>query len=194
MAGDEKLEVWKNTTTGMRWAKFHDRGGNEQTKLVQGGRTFAITPFDRQVNQDMAATPAQDLFRNGTFTLVKAAEDTNMDEIKSPDSLTDNELAALSQEIQGTPERVDYFTKDIVAPIALGHLVEQLVVDGAPKDAIAFVKAKRDKFDKSVKPQAERVKVADAPPQEAEVKTPRQGIPEAETPPMVQTVPEKVGT
>jgi hypothetical protein len=194
MAGDEKLEVWKNTTTGMRWAKFHDRGGNEQTKLVQGGRTFAITPFDRQVNQDMAATPSQDLFRNGTFTLVKAAEDTNMDEIKSPDSLTDNELAALSQEIQGTPERVDYFTKDIVAPIALGHLVEQLVVDGAPKEAIAFVKAKRDKFDKSVKPQAERVKVADAPAPEPEVKTPRQGIPEAETPPMVQTVPEKVGS
>ena len=192
MSTEDKLEVWKNTSAGMRWVKTHDRAGNEATKLVQGGRSFAILPFDRQVNQDMAASPGQDLFRNGTFVLVKASKDTNEDEIESPDSLTDNELYALSMEIQGTPEGVAHFTRDITSPIALNRLVEQLVLDEAPKDAVAYVKSKAAEASGDTQVEAERVQVTE-PPKKEEVKTPRGGIPEAETPEMVRTTPETIG-
>lgn len=190
MSAEGNLEVWKNTAAGLRWFKKHDRVGKESSGLVRGGRTFTITPFDRQVNQDMAATPEQDLFRNGTFYMVKAAEDTNVDEIQSPDALTEGEVLALSLDIMGSPERVDYFLKEVRSPIALGRVLEQLVVDDAPKEAVQYVRDKRDKFDKSEKVKVEHEVVSKAKTEE-DVKTPRGGIPEADTPKMVMTQPEK---
>jgi hypothetical protein len=187
----DKLEVWKNNAAGFRWYKNHDRTGKESSGIVQGGRTFTITPFDRQVNQDMAANPDLDMFRNGTFTLVKAAEDTNEDEIQSPDALTEGEVLALSMDISASPESADHFLKGVNSPMALNRVLEQLVVDDAPKDAIQYVKDKIAKNDPSVRVQAERKVVTEAPAEE-EIVTPRGGIPEADTPKMVMTEPEKV--
>jgi hypothetical protein len=187
------VEVWKNTAHGMRWCRQHDRSGSEMTKIVQAGRTFSITPLDRQLNQDMAATPNQDLFRNGTFLLVKEADDTNADEIQSPDSITEYELIALSQEIMGSPERIDHFLKDIRSPVALNKVIEQLVLDDVDKEAIAYVKMKKAKFDPSVKAEVTREVVRKADP-EPNVTTPRDGIPKVETTDYVKTEPEKIGS
>ena len=188
----ETLEIWKNTTHGMRWCKFHDRSGHENTRIVNSKRTFSITPLDRQLNQDIAATPEQDLFRNGTFELVKEAEDTNMDEIQSPDALTENEVIALSVETLAYPDRVDFFLKDIKSPVALNRVLDQYVADDVSKEAIDYVKMKIAKFDPSVRVAAVREPVTTVEP-EPEVVTPRQGIPEVETPEYVKTEPEKIG-
>jgi hypothetical protein len=189
---DETLEVWKNTTHGMRWCKYHDRSGNENTRIVNSKRTFSITPLDRQLNQDIAATPQLDLFRNGTFELVREAGDTNLEEIQSSDSLTENEVIALSVETLGSPEKVDYYLRDIRSPIALNRVLDQYVADDVDKSAIEYVKAKIAKFDPSVRAAVVHEQVTE-PVEEPEVKTPRAGIPEVETPEYVQTRPEKIG-
>ena len=95
MSDKENVEVWQNTTAGLRWAEVTDRQGRQTSRIVKGGRTFLITPFERQLNQDAAASAELDHFRNGTFVLVKAATDTDMAEIESADSLTDAEVLGI---------------------------------------------------------------------------------------------------
>lgn len=192
MTEQDTLEIWKNTTHGMRWCKWHDRAGNENTKIVKAKRTFSLTALDRQLNQDMAATPEQDLFRNGTFELIRAAVDTNEQEIESPDSLTENEVIAVSVEVLASPDKVDYFLKDVRSPIALNRVLDQFVADDVDKSAIEYVKMKIKKFDPSVRVATVREQVSEVP-EEPEVVTPRGGIPAVETPDYVVTTPEKIG-
>jgi len=190
---DEKVEVWKNSAAGMRWCQTLDARGLEKAKLVQAGRVFTITPFDRQLNQDMAASPKQDLFRNGTFVLVKAAKNTEMTEIESPDSLTDSEVQGLVHDILAKTLTAEQVVRDITSPIALNRIYTQLVLEeDAPKHALEVVKAKKAKMEGGTQVATERVVVADAPEPEV-VETPRGGIPQVDTPDYVTTKPEKVG-
>jgi hypothetical protein len=140
----------------------------------------------------MAATPEQDLFRNGTFELIRAAVDTNEQEIESPDSLTENEVIAVSVEVLASPDKVDYFLKDVRSPIALNRVLDQFVADDVDKSAIEYVKMKIKKFDPSVRVATVREQVSEVP-EEPEVVTPRGGIPAVETPDYVVTTPEKIG-
>ena len=190
---DNVAEVWKNQASGMRWCQRTDRQGKEAAKLVQGGKTFTITPFDRQNNQDAAATPEQDLFRNGTFVLVKAAKDTNMDEIESPDSLTDLEVQGMVHDIMAKTKTVEQTIRNIKSPIALNRLYTQLVLEeDIPKSVIDTVRNKKVKMEGGTAVATERVVVSPAPEPDV-VDTPRGGIPEVDTPEVVYTTPEKVG-
>jgi len=185
----DKVEIWKNSSAGMRWYKVLDRLGQQVGKTVQGGRTFTLTPFDRQLNQDEAASPEQDLFRNGQFVLIKAAQDTNMAEIESSDSFTDSELTALVHEILAKDKTIEAAIHFIESPVTLTRLMEELVIEDAPASAIAIVKAKKESKEATVA--AEREFISAGVPSEEEVKTPT-SIPEVETSPMVVTQPEKV--
>ena len=146
----ESAEVWKNTAAGMRWIKVLDRQNREVGKTIAGGRTFTISTFDRQSNQDMAAEPELDLFRNGTFVLVRQAEETQMDEVTSSDSMTDAELAGLVHEIMGKNVTIEQAIHKISSPVTLGRLMEALVIEDAPSSAVKAVKAKRNKVEPGV--------------------------------------------
>lgn len=183
------IEVWKNQAAGMRWYTILDRQGREVGKTVQGYRTFTLTAFDRQINQDMAASPEQDLFRNGSFVLIKKAADTQMDEIESPDSFTDQELTTLIHEVLAKDKTIEEVIFPVESPLTLGRLMEELVIEDAPKSYIDAVREKKDSKEATVA--AQREFVSEGPPPEAEVKTPTD-IPEVETEPMVVTTPEKV--
>lgn len=150
MAMQESAEVWKNTAAGMRWIKVLDRQNREVGKTIPGGRTFTVSTFDRQSNQDMAAEPELDMFRNGTFVLVRPAEETQMDEIESSDSMTDAELAGLVHEIMGKNVTPNQAIRNINSPVTLGRLMEALVIEDAPSSAIKAVKAKRNKVEPGV--------------------------------------------
>lgn len=192
MGDNQRLvEVWKNTAAGMRWCVTLDRQGKSAEIIVRGGRTFPITPFDRQMNQDRAESANSDLFRNGTFVLVKAADETDMDEITSADSLTDNELIALSMEILADPDNIDFILGQIRSPIALQRIGERLLVDDAPDSAVKYVNEKRKKFDKSVHAEVEH-EVVSVPVEEKKVKTPRT-VPDAPTEKKVTAKAEKGG-
>jgi hypothetical protein len=164
MSGNESVEVWKNTAAGMRWIKVLDRQGREIGKTVMGGRTFTISTFDRQVNQDAAAEADLDLFRNGTFVLVKESVETNRDEVESSDSLTDAELATTVHEILAKNMTAEQAIFRITSPVTLGRLLEALVLEDAPKSASDTVKAKKQ----GIEPGAavERVAVAPKPKKE----------------------------
>ncbi len=187
-------EVWKNETAGMRWVTITDRHGKDGSRRVQAGKVFTITPFDRQINQDSFATPEQDLFRNGTFVLVKQAKDTILDEIESPDSLTESEVQGIVYDILAKNVSGNQAVRNITSPIALNRIVTALVLEeDVPTAALDEVRAKLSKVDGGTKVAAERVLVTPAEEEEV-IETPRGGIPEVETPTFVVTQPEKVGS
>ena len=136
------VELWKNTANGMRWYIEFDVRGAETTKTVTGGRTFTISTLARQVNQERAASPDMDLFRNGTFLLVKESDETNRDEIESPESITDEQIETMVNEVMAKNLTIEEAIKGIESVVTLQRIYEQLVVEDASKAAIDTVKAK----------------------------------------------------
>ena len=88
----EQVEIWRSKSRGLCSVKVLDVMGRESDKLIRGEKTFTITSTERQMNQWAAATPEQDMFRNGMFILIKPSPETNMEEINSADSWTDSEI------------------------------------------------------------------------------------------------------
>ena len=89
---EQQVEIWRSKSRGLCSVKVLDTMGRESDKLIRGEKTFTITSTERQMNQWAAATPEQDMFRNGMFILIKPAPETNMEEINSADSWTDSEI------------------------------------------------------------------------------------------------------
>lgn len=142
----KELEVWKNVAKGMRWYTRFNAQGLESDHRVMGGRTFTLTPFERQINQEKAATPELDHFRNGTFVLVRASEGTNQDEILSPSSKSASELEEMVQRVLAEPEEIDLILKELTSPVSIDRLLEFLVAYDAPQEAIDKT---RDAFHKA---------------------------------------------
>lgn len=136
-----EIEVWKNTANGTRWFLTFDPRGVETAKTVKGGKSFSLTPLERQVNQERA-DEGNDLFRDGTFLLVKAAESTNMDEIASDQALTDGEIEVQVHELLAKNVSADELIAGIESSVTLGRLYEKLVLEDAPPTAIAIVREK----------------------------------------------------
>jgi hypothetical protein len=134
------IETWRNTQAGMRWYISFDLQGRETTKTVNGYRTFTITTFERQVNQERAATPEQDLFRNGGFVLVRGSSDTKEDELGSPNAITDADITDAVLQVIGGSETIEAVMEGIDSPFTMNRYLEQLVVEDAPKEAIEYVK------------------------------------------------------
>lgn len=98
------LELWKNTALGQRWIICFDLQGRETTRVVQPESTFTLSTFERQINQERAALPEMDLFRDGTFVLMKESNETNPDEVKSPSAMTDAEIEQFVIDVQFNAE------------------------------------------------------------------------------------------
>ena len=45
------VEVWKNVARGFSWIVKIGPTGQEFSEVVQAGRVFTITPYERQNNQ-----------------------------------------------------------------------------------------------------------------------------------------------
>ncbi len=136
------IEVWKNVGAGMTWVTVFNPLGAEVSKNVRGGGTFTRSITERRINQYSAANSELDLFRNGRFLLLKAAEETVMDEIESPQSLTDEEIITLVHEITYDPEVIDRVLARITSPTTINRLMEEMVVGAdLPTSVIDKVKA-----------------------------------------------------
>ena len=162
-----KLEVWRNTSAGARWYQAYDLQGRQSSRTVPGGKTFTITAFERQINQEMAAEPHMDLFRNGTFVIVKPAEDTILDEIQSPDSMTDEEVTAGVRAVMYEEASLDEWLDGITSPVTLDRIYTEFVLEDAPTTVISRMKEKLEEVRPSV---PERVVVStgdNAEPSEA---------------------------
>jgi hypothetical protein len=151
MEAPTNVEVWKNSSNGMRWYTKFDTMGRETSKTIGPSRTFTLTVLERQVNQEKAAMPEMDLFRDGTFVLVKAADETNRDEIDSVNALTDKDLGEIAYKVVDDPSYIDKVLKEIDSPIVINRLLEFLVAEDASVSAIDKTKAAYGEADDSVK-------------------------------------------
>jgi hypothetical protein len=136
------VEVWKNVAKGMRWYTRFDIAGRETDGKVMGGRTFTLTPFERQINQEKAATADLDLFRNGTFVLVREAAETQLEEIRSSSSLTQSEIESLVLEIMAEPEQLDSVLAEIAdSPTTLDRFKEFAIAHGLDQPLVEKIEA-----------------------------------------------------
>lgn len=136
------IEVWKNVGAGMCWVTVFNPLGAEVSKNVRGGQTFTLSITERRVNQYSAANSELDLFRNGRFLLLKPSDDTVMDEIESPQSLTDDEIIDIVHQVIHTPEIIDRVLARITSPTTINRLMEEMVVGAdLPGSVIDKVKA-----------------------------------------------------
>lgn len=156
-------EVWKNVSPGLRHYITLDPIGNQTSTTVQPGRTFTITPLERQLNQQAVYDPKADLFRNGTFVLVKETEDTLTDEIVSPNSVSDAEIEeAVHEALAGDPVRVELMLERVSSTTTAQRILEELVLQDAPQSLVELAKEIVDKFeDKPIGPDGERMNIVE---------------------------------
>lgn len=64
---DMRKETWQNVTRGTAAVLKLDSRGNEFGYVIPSGAKVTLSPEERRINQDRAASKAQDLFSNGTL-------------------------------------------------------------------------------------------------------------------------------
>jgi hypothetical protein len=69
-----ELESWKNASLGRVVLKKYNQRGELADEMVTGGKVFHISPKERRINQEMAASPDLDFFQNGFLTPVRLIE------------------------------------------------------------------------------------------------------------------------
>ncbi len=137
MAKVAQRELWKNVSPGLRYFIKLDPIGNQTHGLVQAGKTFTISDIERQLNQEMAAEATADLFRNGTFVLVKPTEDTELDEVESVNSLSDNDIeVAVSEMLGDDTVPLELMMETVTSAVTAERILEELVMQDAPQSWI----------------------------------------------------------
>lgn len=145
------VEVWKNVAKGMRWYTRFDVAGRETDGKVNGGRTFTLTPFERQINQEKAANSDLDLFRNGTFVLIRPGEETNEEEIRSSSALTQAEVESLVLQVMAEPDQLQTILDEIgESPVTLDRFKEFGIAHGLPQEQLDVISAAFEEADGSV--------------------------------------------
>jgi hypothetical protein len=129
-----KKELWKNVSPGLRYYLRLDPIGNQTHGVVQAGKTFTISDVERQLNQEIAHDPKADLFRNGTFVLVKPTKNTIEDEVESVNSLSDHEIETAVSEMLGDDEvPLDLMMETVTSAVTAERILEELVIQDAPQ-------------------------------------------------------------
>lgn len=140
-------EIWKNVSSGLRHFIIFDPVGNQTHGLVQAGRTFTITALERQMNQQAAHSSDADLFRNGTFVLIKETEETVEDEIASPNSVSDDEIfTAVAEALGGDSVAIEAMLERCSSVVTAQRLLEELIVQDASASLVELAKGKVKEF------------------------------------------------
>jgi hypothetical protein len=146
-------ELWRNVSPGLRYYITMDALGNQTHGVVQPGRTFTITPLERQLNQQAAHSGKADLFRNGTFVLVQETDDTILDEIKSPNSLADDDIEkAVSEAIAGDPVPFEAMLERMSSAVTGQRILEEVVLQDASQSMVNAVKGKIQQIEDAERP------------------------------------------
>jgi hypothetical protein len=70
----DQLETWQNVTRGRVVLRRHGALGQVRHDMIGPMKTFHITPQERRMNQEVAATEDQDWFLNGTLQPINLAD------------------------------------------------------------------------------------------------------------------------
>lgn len=90
-------ETWVNVTKGLVEVTRYDSRGVARGEVVKGGAKFTLSPEERQLNQDVAASPDQDLFKNGVLHPIRLLEDAEdyAETASNPNFVSDDEMKEL---------------------------------------------------------------------------------------------------
>lgn len=156
-------ELWKNVSPGLRYYLILDMFGNQTHGLVQAGRTFTITPLERQLNQQAAQSAKADMFRNGTFVLVKVTDDTIQAEIDSPNSVTDAEIeTAVAEAVAGDSVPIEAMLERLSSMVTGQRILEEVVLQDAPQSLVNLTKQRiEDLTDRPIGPDGKPMKIVE---------------------------------
>lgn len=137
-------ELWRNVSPGLRYYITMDALGNQTHGVVQPGRTFTITPLERQLNQQASHSTKADLFRNGTFVLVQKTDETVEDEIDSPNSLADDDIERAVSIAIAEDDTVAFeaMVARMSSVVTGQRILEEVVLQDAPQSMVNAVKEK----------------------------------------------------
>lgn len=91
-------ETWRNSTAGTVFLiRLDHRGEQTINEQVASGRVIHLTPEERRINMEKAASENQDMFRNGTLTPVRLidTEDDARELAANPNAMTETDMRAL---------------------------------------------------------------------------------------------------
>jgi hypothetical protein len=97
-------ETWRNPGQGRVVIKRLDHLGQlSNEEMVNAGATFTITALERKLNQNLAYSPEQDFFANGTLVPVDLIEgsDAAREFADNPHLVSDAEMQALVTPVRG---------------------------------------------------------------------------------------------
>jgi len=140
-------ELWKNVSSGLRYYIRLDPLGNQTHGLVQAGKTFTIGALERQLNQEIAHDSEADLFRNGTFVLIKQTKDTIADEVESVNSISDQEIEeAVHQLLAEDPVPLELMMERVTSQVTAQRILEEVIVQDVPQSYVDKAKELVEKY------------------------------------------------
>lgn len=156
-----EVETWKSAIAGTIGILKLDRLGALKEEVVRPGGTVTLTPDERIMNQDRAASTDSDVFKNGFLTpvrLIDATED-KADIDANPNLMSDEDLhATLKLHWKQLPAKLEAITNKIT----LGRLLAIANEDDATVKTVAAIQTRLDELDKDFHEiQQEKAKRAD---------------------------------
>lgn len=92
-----EYETWQNVTLGRAVVVKLDARGQKRHDLIGPGKTFHLTPTERRMNQELAASEEQDLFLNGVLQPVRLIEtDEDYERLtKNPNHVSEEDVRTI---------------------------------------------------------------------------------------------------
>ena len=92
---EEQLESWKNATAGRFVLTRMSTMGQRTYEMIGPNKTFAVTPAERRLNQELVASEELDAFKNGTLQPVRLPEGTEPDLLQNPNHIAEDEVKGM---------------------------------------------------------------------------------------------------
>lgn len=145
------VETWRNPGQSRVVIRRADRRTGDMTgeEMVNGGKTFTITPLERELNQRMAYSPELDLFSNGTLTPIDLIEgsDAAREFARNPNLLSDGDMQRLVTPARGKAKEASdaAFAEKLASinnPTTVARLLQLAEEEDAPISRVRAIQAR----------------------------------------------------
>lgn len=136
-----ELEAWENVSRSRFSLRRIDSRGDIRTELIGGKKVFHLTPEERYLNSERAASEKLDPFKNGRFAPVRLLETTeDAEEIASnPNLVGEEELVEL---VKGKVEPLRARLQEIEQPLVIERMREIAEREDARMTSVKAIEAR----------------------------------------------------
>lgn len=136
------LESWQNMSRGTHFIRRLDhRGELTRVEGVDPGKVVHISPEERRINSEQAASEDLDVFRNGIFHAVRLIEDNEeaREIAANPNAMSESDMVAL---VKGHPKTFTARLNGITNQVTLERLLQTAMNEDAPVRRVEAIKEK----------------------------------------------------